>query len=167
MSTVLPDRRRSPTVGAPGESVGAHPNGAIPFSLKESGESVRIPYGTRYLLITCSDPADRQFRGIAEACSLLAKTDSMHHLPWDGEALVLSRRRTLRWVVVSGHGAERTAWISDGDRRRLHPQDLELPPGVDLYLLACYQGRPETREGWAEETGAEVVIPGRRSDRVS
>ena len=79
---------------------------------------MKIPYGTRYLLITCSDPADRQFRGIAEACSLLAKTDGVHHLPWDGEALVLSRRRTLRWVVISGHGAERNARITDGHRRR-------------------------------------------------
>jgi hypothetical protein len=117
---------------------------------------VKIPYGTRYLLLTCADLEDRQFRGIAEACSMLAKTDGVHHLPWNGEPLALSRRRTLRWVVVSGHGAERTAWISDGHRRRLHPQDLELPPGVDLYLLACYQGRRDIRERWADETGGDV-----------
>ena len=115
-----------------------------------------IPYGTRYLLITCSDPTDRQFRGIAEACSLLAKTDGVHHLPWDGEALVLSRRRTLRWVVISGHGAERTAWISDGHRRRLYPRDLELPPGVDLYLMACHQGHDANRQRWVSETGGDV-----------
>ena len=92
---------------------------------------MKIPYGTRYLLLTCAGPADRQFRGIAEACSMLARTDDVHHLPWDGEALILSRRRTLRWVVVSGHGAERTARVSDGHRSRLLPRDLTLPPGVD------------------------------------
>ena len=117
---------------------------------------MKIPYGTRYLLITCSDPADRQFRGIAEACSLLAKTNGVYHSPWDGEALVLSRRRTLRWVVVSGHGAERTACISDGHGRRLYPRDLELPHGVGLYLLACHQGREEIRHRWVSENGGEV-----------
>ena len=87
---------------------------------------------------------------------MLAKTDGVDHLVWDGEALALSRRRTLRWVIVSGHGAERTARIGDGHRRRLLPQDLELPPGVDLYLLACYQGRREIRDRWADETGGHV-----------
>jgi hypothetical protein len=87
---------------------------------------------------------------------MLAKTDGVYHLPWDGEALTLSRRRTLRWVVISGHGAERTARIGDGHRRRLHPQDLKLPHGVDLYLLACYQGRRQIRDRWAGETGGDV-----------
>jgi hypothetical protein len=27
---------------------------------------------------------------------------------------------------------------------------------VDLYLLACYQGRPEIRDLWAGETGGDV-----------
>ena len=117
-----------------------------------------VPHGTRYLLLTCADPADRQFRGVAAACRLLAHTEGVHHLAWDGdgEPLALSRRRTLHWVVVSGHGAERTARISDGHRRRLLPRDLELPPGVDLYLLACHQGREENRRRWADQTQADV-----------
>jgi hypothetical protein len=119
---------------------------------------VSIPYGTRYLLLTCTDPADRQFRGVASACGLLARTAGMHHLAWDGdgEPLDLAPRGSLQWVAVSGHGAERTARISDGHRRRLLPRDLTLPPGVDLYLLACYQGRPEIRDQWVNETGGRV-----------
>ena len=82
----------------------------------------------------------------------------MHHLARDddGEPLALSRRRTLRWVVVSAYGAERTARVSDGHRRRLLPRDLELPTGVDLYLLACYQGREENHRRWADQTQADV-----------
>ena len=117
---------------------------------------MKIPHGTRYLLLTCSDPSDRQFRGVASACGLLAYTEGVHQLAWDGDPLALGRRRTLRWVVVSGHGAERTARVSDGHRRRLLPRDLALPPGVDLYLLACYQGREEIRDRWVKETDGDV-----------
>ena len=103
--------------------------------------TVKVPHGTRYLLITCADANDGQFRGVAQAYRLLAKADGVHHLAWDGgRPLQLAGRRTLRWVVVSGHGTEGDARVSDGRGRSLCPRDLQLAPGVDLYLLACYQG---------------------------
>ena len=101
---------------------------------------MKVPHGSRYLLITCADANDGQFRGVAQACGLLAKAHGVHHLAWDGGPLQLTRRRTLRWVAVSGHGAEGDARVSDGRGRSLCPRDLQLAPGVDLYLLACYQG---------------------------
>ena len=119
--------------------------------------SVKIPHGTRYLLITCAEPTDGQSRGVAQACRLLAKADGVHHLAWaGGRPLQLGRRRTLRWVVVSGHGAEGEARISDGRGRHLYSRDLPLPRGIDLYLLACYQGQETIRQKWAAKTKATV-----------
>ena len=110
-----------------------------------------------YLLITCADVEDRQFRGVAQACRLLTKADGVLHLAWEGgEPLQLARRQTLRWVAVSGHGAEGDARISDGHDRSLCPHDLPLRPGIDLYLLACYQGQEPIRQKWAAETKATV-----------
>ena len=118
---------------------------------------MKVPPGTRYLLITCADATDGQFRGVAQACRLLAEADGVHYPAWeDGERLLLGGRRTLRWVAVSGHGAEGDARVSDGRERYLYPRDLRLAPGIDLYLLACYQGQEAIRQKWAEATKATV-----------
>ena len=117
---------------------------------------MKVPHGTRYLLITCADATDGQFRGVAQACRLLAKAHDVRHVAWDGEPLLLGGRRTLRWVAVSGHGAEGDARISDGREQYLYPRDLPLAPGVDLYLLACYQGQEAIRQKWTDETKATV-----------
>ena len=37
-----------------------------------------------------------------------AAASAVFHLPWDGgEPLLITRKRMLRWVVVSGHGCRR------------------------------------------------------------
>jgi len=41
--------------------------------------SVKVPHGTRYLLITCAEATDGQFRGVAKACRLLAKAHGVLH----------------------------------------------------------------------------------------
>ncbi len=121
---------------------------------------MEIPRGTRYLLITCAAAADRQFRGVERACRLLAGCGAAHHIAWRGDGpLALGRRRALRWVAVSGHGAPGGARISDGlgpGGAALHPRDLRLAAGVDLYLLACYQGTDAVAREWATRTHATV-----------
>jgi hypothetical protein len=115
---------------------------------------VKVPPATRHLLITCARPRDRQFRAVASVCRMLSACDGVAHLRWAGEPLRLGRRSALRWVAVSGHGAEDAARIGDGRGGGLSPCDLGVASGVDLYLLACSQGREATRNAWAEGTGA-------------
>jgi hypothetical protein len=92
-----------------------------------------------HLLITCADVNDRQFRGVGEARRLLAgrlrRASSALGWRWP---LLLTRKRMLRWVVVSGHGIEADARISDSRERYLYTRDLPLAPAIDLYLLACH-----------------------------
>jgi hypothetical protein len=116
-------------------------------------EDTPVPYGTRYLLITCSRPEDRQFAGIERTCALLSRADRVHHLSWTNRPLGLEQRRTLKAVVISGHGARTYPRVSDRHTRRIHPRDLLLPPRVPVYLLACNQGLRPIRERWSDETG--------------
>jgi len=121
---------------------------------------MKVPHGTRYLLITCADDTDGQFRGVAQASCLLAKADGVHRLSWERGRPVQFRGgrppATLRWVAVSGHGAERDARVGSGREHHLYPSDLRLAPRIDLYLLACYQGQETARQKWAAETKATV-----------
>ena len=116
-----------------------------------------IPYGTRYLIVTCSHPDDRQFRGIFRVCRLLHKQKGTHHLPWQGGDLSLAGRKTLKWVAISGHGAEHTARLSDGtgdeNSNTLCPGDLAIPCRTHLFLLGCYQGKDAVRKQWSRGTG--------------
>ncbi len=112
-----------------------------------------IPYGTRYLMVTCFDRANRQFRGVHEAARLLHQKQGVHHHHWSGRKLGLGRRRTLVWTVVSGHGADGEARISAGSGTQLEPADLALPPESQMFLLGCYQGRESLRTRWAQATG--------------
>ncbi len=122
--------------------------------------AVEIPRGTRHLLITCAAAGDPQFRGVERACRLLAGCGAAHHIAWRGDGpLALGRRRALRWVAVSGHGAKGSARISDGlgpGGAALQPRDLRVAKGVDLYLLACHQGTEGPAGEWAARTKATV-----------
>ena len=113
----------------------------------------KIPYGTRYLIITCFNSKDRQFRGIYEVSKLLKKCKGLYHYNWEGRELVLSRRRVLKWVVISGHGAKNYARLSDGHKNRLHPKSLYFPRCIDLFLLGCYQGEEKIKRKCDRETG--------------
>ena len=120
----------------------------------------QIPYGTRYLIVTCFDRSDSQFKGLYDASRLLGRHPSVCHHHWEGQKLDLPRRRTLQWVLLSGHGAETMARIGDNRSRRLCPGDVRLPSDCSLYLLGCHQGCREIRAEWAAATGvpAERVL---------
>jgi hypothetical protein len=117
---------------------------------RRSGKvQVKVAPGTRYLLITCAAPAEGQFRGVARAARLLSRSAGVCHLVWHGQVSVdLASRRALRWVAVSGHGADDAARVCGG-AGALRPGDLRLPAGVPLYLLACSQGREPRLAEWA------------------
>ncbi len=109
----------------------------------------------RYLLISCAGPGDGQFRGVAQACGLLAGVDGVRHLAWGSDQpLRPDELRDLRWVVVSGHGGPGEARVGDGRGLYLYPGQLRLSGGADLYLLACYQGQGPVLREWAAATGA-------------
>jgi hypothetical protein len=114
-----------------------------------------VPHGTRYLIVACSEPSDPQFRGIQEAGDLLGRLPQALKFPWNGKALALERRKVLRWILISGHGAEESARLSDGRNNALTPGDLLLPKGCGLYLLGCYQGKEYLKSQWAEATGGD------------
>ncbi len=114
-----------------------------------------IAHGTRYLIINCSEPSDAQFRGIQEASDLLGRLPRAQKSTWNGNAIALGGRRGLRWILISGHGAEESARLSDGGKSALAPGDLSLPDDCVLYLLGCYQGRENLRLQWAAATGGD------------
>ncbi len=114
-----------------------------------------IPYGTRYLIVTCSEVSDPQFRGIQQASDLLGRLPLLLKKMWNGEAIELKRRRVLKWVLVSGHGADEKARLSDGRNNALTPRHLSLPRRCKLYLLGCYQGKENLRSQWALATGCD------------
>ena len=114
-----------------------------------------IPYGTRYLIVTCSEISDAQFRGIHQAGDLLGRSPLLLKKMWNGEAIELNRRRVLKWVLVSGHGADEKARLSDGRNNALTPRHLSLPQRCKLYLLGCYQGKEKLRSQWALATGCD------------
>ena len=116
-----------------------------------------VPYGTRSLLITCTDSKEKQFRGIHQLLRQLAEHPASYLLDWRGGVLDLARRRVLVRVLISGHGQENTAGFELSSKRGLRPQDLRLPHNTKLYLVGCFQGREALRKNWALGTG---VAPG-------
>ncbi len=118
---------------------------------------MKAPRGQRYLLITCADPSDGQFRGVQQACRLLQDTEGVRAVARrDGRRVAPAPTASPGWVVVSGHGSEDDAWVGDGRGHGLRPSDLGPMPGLDLYLLACYQGREQIRRKWGDATGASA-----------
>ena len=85
------------------------------------------------------------------------RSPSLFQTMWDGSSLNLVRRRVLDWVLISGHGAEDRARLSDGRSRSITPRSLILPSGSRLFLLGCYQGRAKIKREWAETTGVEIT----------
>jgi hypothetical protein len=128
----------------------------------------KVPRATRYLLVTCADHADGQFRGVRQACGLLARERGVLHVAWPAARLELGAEPALIWAAVSGHGAPTSARIGDGSGIGLGPQDLFPMPGGDLYLLACHQGVEPIRAAWREATGAVVhACPGETESALS
>lgn len=119
-----------------------------------------LPCGIRCLIISCFDPGETQFGGIADIAGELARRiPRLHALRWQGktlnrrgESLNLRRRRTLSAVIVSGHGAEYGARLQAA-ASDFSPGCLLLPPRARLYLLACYQGKAAQLSAWARGTG--------------
>lgn len=112
---------------------------------------MNIPGGTASLFISCADPAQKQFAGIRRLMPLLAAAPAACFLDWPGEVLDLTRRKSLRWVLISGHGSDEEACITG--KVSLEPADLRLPAKSLLYLLGCYQGREDLRRTWALSAG--------------
>jgi hypothetical protein len=121
----------------------------------------------RSLLLACADPEEKQFAGLRLLMvHLAAALPGLRCRDWRG------RRLRLRWsllgpVLVSGHGAaDRAAFRAP--RGELTPRGLHLPPRARLYLLGCYQGRPELRGAWAAGTGlAEDRVRGHDGETES
>ena len=116
---------------------------------------MRIGYSTRYLLISCHNPEEPQFRGIREVAGELEHTKGFCHFTWTGVKQDLRRRRVLTWVLISGHGSADFARLGDNQNMFINDQDIQLPPRADLYLLGCYQGRSKLKKKWAQGS----VIP--------
>ncbi len=113
------------------------------------------------LLLGCADPREKQFAGLRRLMSRLeAELPGLASREWRGRAVRCRWRRRLATVLISGHGSrDRAAFRSPSGY--LTPGSLSLPPGAALYLLGCYQGRPELRKAWAEGAGlAEERVHG-------
>jgi hypothetical protein len=107
----------------------------------------------RALLLGCAEPGERQFRGLRRLMPRLADAiPGLECREWMGRALRCRWRLRLGPVLVSGHGAADRAAFR-GPRGELTPGMLRLPSGARLYLVGCYQGRPELRRAWAAGTG--------------
>ena len=119
------------------------------------------------LLLACADPEEKQFAGLRRLMARLARESrGLLHLQWQGGALDLRRRR-LGPVLISGHGAPDQAAFR-GPAGSLTPEKLLLPKGAGLYLLGCYQGRPDLRRAWAAGTGlAEEQVHGPEGETES
>jgi hypothetical protein len=85
----------------------------------------------------------------------LKRSPASHSLEWTGAALDLSRRRVLRWVLISGHGSSTRAGFELDSAQGLNPADLRLPASTRLYLMGCYQGRQRQLLAWAMGTGVD------------
>lgn len=113
------------------------------------------------LLLGCADPREKQFAGLRRLMSRLeAELPGLVYRQWQGRAVRCHRRRRLATVLISGHGCcEQAAFRSP--LGYLTPGSLSLPPGANLYLLGCYQGRHDLRKAWAAGAGlAEERVHG-------
>jgi hypothetical protein len=116
-----------------------------------------IPYATRYLFINCYRPDNPLFKGIYAVTQLFKKRRNCRCLDYkNGIKLDLSKRRKLAWVLISGHGGEDGARMTDGEDTYLYPQNIKLPYKTKLFLLGCHQGLPMQEAEWAKGTGSEL-----------
>ena len=118
---------------------------------------MRIAYATRYLLISCHNSKEPQFRGIREVAGRLKRSKGFSHFAWTGEKQDLKRRRVLKWVLISGHGSANFARLGNNQTLFINHRDIKLPPGAALYLLGCYQGRSRLKRKWAESCGIPEI----------
>jgi len=120
------------------------------------------------LLLACADPEEKQFAGLRLLMvRLAAELPGLASREWRGRRMDCRWRWRLGPVLVSGHGsAERAAFRAS--RGSLTPGGLRLPRQARLYLLGCYQGRPELRGAWAAGTGlAEERVRGHDGETES
>jgi len=118
-----------------------------------------IPTATVSLLLGCAPAGEAQFSGIRRLLEELGREKGACFREWDGERLALGRRRSLKRVLVFGHGSEREAGFASPEpasRPRLTPASLRLPGCCRLFLIGCHQGRENLRRAWAEGTGTEA-----------
>ncbi len=116
-----------------------------------------IPYGTRYLILSCFNKNDKQFKGIKETAEKLAKAKSVYFTYWNNKKLLLNRRRVLKYVIVTGHGDSNNAGFSYKNII-LKPDDIKLNTNTKLILLGCFQGEKRIKEEWINKTGAKSVL---------
>jgi hypothetical protein len=105
------------------------------------------------LFLGCTDPTQKQFAGLRRLMlRLAAELPGLVYREWQGRAARCRWRLRLGTVLLSGHGSpERAAFCSP--LGLLTPQSLRLPRRARLYLLGCYQGRPDLLEAWAAGSG--------------
>jgi hypothetical protein len=103
----------------------------------------------RCILVSCANPADRQFDGMRKAVAACAGAGAVEAREWDGAPLVLAGRRGLTALVLAGHGCGDQAALGDGRGCRLAPADVSLPVSAELFLLGCSQGCGDLRAAWA------------------
>jgi hypothetical protein len=109
--------------------------------------------GAGVLLVCCFDLEEPPYRGMSAALRELEEKPDFQWRAWDETRLDLEERKDLAHVVLSGHGSETQARLGDGVSRFLYPGDLGMPPGRNLYLLGCFQGREDLASLWARDTG--------------
>ncbi len=115
----------------------------------------------RALLLSCADPGEKQFAGLLRLMSRLqAELPGLACRQWQGRSVRCRWRRRLAAVLIAGHGSsDRAAFRSPAGC--LTPESLRLPPQASLYLLGCYQGKPDLRKAWAAGAGlAEERVHG-------
>jgi hypothetical protein len=118
-----------------------------------------IPSGTSSLLLCCAPDGEAQFSGIRGLLAELGNARQASFQEWAGSRLDLHRRRSLRRVLICGHGSEEEAAFGSPEpaaRPRLTPGQMRVPAGCRLYLMGCYQGREGARRAWAAGTGAAM-----------
>ncbi|HUV08072.1 MAG TPA: hypothetical protein VMX75_10115 [Spirochaetia bacterium] len=116
---------------------------------------MELPQEAENLLVTCFNRQDGQFRGVWEVCQMLSGRPGCCHITFKDQNMLLSGRKNLGWVLLSGHGVRDEARVGDDRGGGITPPRLRLPPGAHLLLLCCYQGREDLRSVWARQTGAK------------
>ena len=118
-----------------------------------------IPAATVSLLLGCAPAGEAQFSGIRRLLAVLGDGEGACFREWHGERLALGRRRSLRRVLLFGHGSDREAGFGSpkpASRPPLTPASLRLPLGCRLFLIGCHQGREGLRRAWAAGTGTAL-----------